>query len=63
VLLTQPFYRLLADYEQSGKRFDEFLPVILARLPRLSERAEMAHQSQKKRRPSRKCEKNFIFFL
>lgn len=38
LILTQPFYDLLTDYEQSGDRFDEFIPVMLARLPRYSER-------------------------
>jgi hypothetical protein len=31
--LTQPFYRLLTDYESSGNSFDEFLPTMLERLP------------------------------
>lgn len=31
--LSLPFYRLLADYEQSDKPFDEFTPIMLARLP------------------------------
>jgi hypothetical protein len=31
--LTQPFYRLLTDYESSGSSFDEFLPTMLERLP------------------------------
>lgn len=31
--LTQPFYRLLTDYEKSGKSFDQFLPEMLAKLP------------------------------
>jgi len=34
--LTQPFYLLLAEYEKSGQRFDEFLPVLLERLPNKS---------------------------
>jgi len=31
--LTLPFYRLLAEFEQSDKPFDEYLPVMLANLP------------------------------
>ncbi|HNY77483.1 MAG: hypothetical protein RBS72_04955 [Sedimentisphaerales bacterium] len=31
--LSLPFYRLLANYEQSDKPFDEFVPIMLARLP------------------------------
>ena len=31
--LTQPFYDLLAEYEQSDKPFDQYLPVLLERLP------------------------------
>jgi hypothetical protein len=31
--LTEPFYRLLTDYESSGKSFDQFLPTMLERLP------------------------------
>jgi hypothetical protein len=38
--LTQPFYFLLADYEESDKRFDKFIPVMLARLPRYSRPAD-----------------------
>jgi hypothetical protein len=31
--LTRPFYDLLAEFEQSGKSFDQFLPTMLERLP------------------------------
>jgi hypothetical protein len=31
--LTLPFYRLLAEFEQSGKPFDQFLPTMLKHLP------------------------------
>ena len=31
--LVQPFYNLLAEFEQSGQPFDQFLPTMLARLP------------------------------
>lgn len=31
--LTQPFYQLLTEFEQSGKPFDQFLPILLERLP------------------------------
>ncbi len=31
--LTQPFYELLAEYEQSSKPFDQFFPTMLERLP------------------------------
>lgn len=31
--LTQPFYDLLEDYEESSKSFEEFLPIMLERLP------------------------------
>ena len=31
--LTLPFYKLLAEYEQSGKPFDQFLPTMLEHLP------------------------------
>jgi len=30
--LTQPFYQLLPEFEQSGKPFDQFLPTLLERL-------------------------------
>jgi len=33
LLLTQPFYQLLLEYEQSGQPFDLFLPNLLERLP------------------------------
>ncbi|NLH16178.1 MAG: DUF4932 domain-containing protein [Phycisphaerae bacterium] len=33
LLLTQPFYRLLADYEASGQSFDQYLPTLLKQLP------------------------------
>ena len=33
LLLTQPFYRLLPEYEQSDKPFDQFLPILLEQLP------------------------------
>jgi len=32
LLLTEPFYRLLADFEQSDTNFEEFLPEMLDRL-------------------------------
>jgi hypothetical protein len=32
--LTQPFYLLLEDYEKSGKRFDEFMPLLFDALPK-----------------------------
>ncbi|UCD53018.1 MAG: hypothetical protein JSW27_10335 [Phycisphaerales bacterium] len=35
--LALPFYRLLTDFEQSDKPFDEFVPVMLARLPAYKE--------------------------
>lgn len=35
--LAMPFYRLLAEYEQSGKSFDEFMPVLLEKLPNYSD--------------------------
>jgi len=31
--LTQPFYNLLAEYEQSGEPFEKFLPTMLEKLP------------------------------
>jgi hypothetical protein len=31
--LTQPYYNLLPEFEQSGKSFDEFLPTLLEHLP------------------------------
>lgn len=31
--LTQPFYNLLVEFEQSGQPFDKFLPTLLERLP------------------------------
>ena len=31
--LTQPFYNLLAEFEQSNKPFDQFLPTMLEHLP------------------------------
>jgi len=31
--LTQPFYNLLAEFEQSEKPFDQFLPTMLEHLP------------------------------
>jgi hypothetical protein len=31
--LVQPFYSLLAEFEQSGKPFDQFLPTLLEHLP------------------------------
>jgi len=40
LILVKPFYDLLADYEQSDKSFDEYIPVMLAGLPRYSERAK-----------------------
>ena len=33
LMLTQPFYRLLSEYEQSGVPFDQYLPTLLDRLP------------------------------
>ena len=33
LVLTQPFYELLSEYEQSGKPFDQFLPTLLEHLP------------------------------
>ncbi len=33
LVLTQPFYRLLPEYEQSDKPFDQFLPTLLEHLP------------------------------
>jgi hypothetical protein len=33
LLLTEPFYRLLADYEQSELNFEEFVSEMLQRLP------------------------------
>jgi hypothetical protein len=33
LILTQPFYRLLPEYEQSDKPFDQFLPTLLEHLP------------------------------
>lgn len=33
LLLTQPFYQLLANYEESGKPFDQYLPLLLKKLP------------------------------
>jgi len=33
LLLTQPFYDLLPEYEQSGQPFDRYLPGLLERLP------------------------------
>jgi hypothetical protein len=33
LMLVQPFYNLLAEFEQSGQPFDQFLPTMLARLP------------------------------
>lgn len=35
--LTQPFYKLLAEYEKSDKPFDQFLPAMLKRLPEYSQ--------------------------
>jgi hypothetical protein len=35
LVLTQPFYRLLKDYEASGKPFDQYLPLLLEKLPKL----------------------------
>jgi hypothetical protein len=32
--LTRTFYLLLEDYEQSGKRFDEFMPLLFDALPK-----------------------------
>jgi len=32
--LTRPFYVLLEDYEKSGKRFDEFMPLLFDALPK-----------------------------
>lgn len=32
--LTRPFYLLLEDYEKSGKRFDEFVPLLFDALPK-----------------------------
>jgi hypothetical protein len=34
--LAGPFYKLLSQYEQSGKNFEEFLPVMLDQLPEYS---------------------------
>jgi hypothetical protein len=34
--LVGPFYKLLSEYEHSGKNFEEFLPVMLDRLPEYS---------------------------
>lgn len=34
--LTEPFYRLLAEFEQSDKPFDQFLPILLEHLPEYS---------------------------
>jgi len=31
--LTQPFYNLLAEFEQSDKPFDQFFPTMLNHLP------------------------------
>lgn len=31
--LTQPYYNLLTEFEQSGRPFDQFLPTLLERLP------------------------------
>ena len=31
--LTEPFFRFLADYENSGEDFSRYLPTILERLP------------------------------
>jgi hypothetical protein len=36
LVLTQPFYDLLADYELSDKSFDQYLPILLERLPEFS---------------------------
>jgi len=33
LLLTEPFYKLLVDFEQSGLNFNEFLPKMLEKLP------------------------------
>jgi hypothetical protein len=33
LLLVHPFYQLLTEYEDSGMNFEEFLPVMLERLP------------------------------
>jgi hypothetical protein len=33
LVLTQPFYDLLAEFEQSDKPFDQFLPTLLQHLP------------------------------
>jgi len=33
LVLTQPFYDLLSEFEQSGKPFDQFLPTLLEHLP------------------------------
>lgn len=33
LVLTQPFYRLLPEYEQGDKPFDQFLPTLLEQLP------------------------------
>ena len=35
LVLTEPFYRLLGDYEKSGKPFDQYLPWLLEKLPEL----------------------------
>jgi hypothetical protein len=35
LVLTQPFYRLLGDYEASGQPFDQYLPLFLEKLPQL----------------------------
>jgi hypothetical protein len=33
LILTEPFYRLLADYEKSNISFSEYLPVLIEKLP------------------------------
>lgn len=33
LILTQPFYRLLPEYELSGRAFNQFLPTLLQHLP------------------------------
>lgn len=33
VVTLQPFYSLLAEFEQSDKPFDQFLPILLEHLP------------------------------
>ncbi len=39
LMLTEPFYRLLPEYEQSGVPFDRYLPTLLDHLPEYQPRA------------------------